>query len=62
MRSVVEDLEHVQRSLRDERMAVDPAQCKGCGFAFAKRARFTAPSRCPVCKGESTSEPLIRIE
>jgi predicted Zn-ribbon and HTH transcriptional regulator len=62
LRLVVEDLEHVRRSLRDRKLVVEPARCNDCGLVFTKRERFTAPSRCPVCRSESTSEPELRIE
>ena len=58
---VVRHLEHVRRSLRDRRLLVEPATCVECGFVFSKRERFTAPSRCPICRSESTTEPELRI-
>jgi predicted Zn-ribbon and HTH transcriptional regulator len=29
---------------------------------FRKRDRLKAPGRCPVCKGESISDPSFRVE
>jgi len=56
-------LEHLQKSLHAEgcRLAQVPAECRGCGFVFRKRERLKAPGRCPVCKGESISDPSFRI-
>ncbi len=53
-------LDHLRRSLHrvGRRIAVTPAECRGCGFIFRKRERFEKPGRCPVCRGESVSEPL----
>jgi len=56
-------LEHLRKSLHAEgrRLAQVPAECRGCGFVFRKRERLKAPGRCPVCKGESISDPFFRI-
>ncbi|MGE5663969.1 MAG: transcriptional regulator [Deltaproteobacteria bacterium] len=56
-------LEHLRKTLRREgrRVAVTPAECLACGFVFRKRERFAAPGRCPVCRGESVSEPLFFV-
>jgi len=57
-------LEHLRKSLRAEgrRLTQFPAGCRGCGFVFRKRERLKAPGRCPVCKGESISDPSFRVE
>ena len=62
IKTVVEDLEHVRRSLRGRKLVMEPARCLSCGFTFRKRERFTAPSRCPECRSEHTDEPELRIE
>ena len=57
-------LEHLRKSLHAEgcRLTQVPAECRGCGFVFRKRDRLKAPGRCPVCKGESISDPSFLIE
>ena len=57
-------LEHLRKSLHAEgcRLTQVPAECRGCGFVFRKRDRLKAPGRCPVCKGESISDPSFRVE
>jgi hypothetical protein len=57
-------LEHLQKSLRAEgrRLTQVPAECRGCGFVFRKRERLKAPGRCPLCKGESISDPSFHVE
>jgi len=62
-KSLVPHLEHLQRSLRgsDRHLRVEPARCKHCGFVFAKRERIERPGRCPVCKGESLTEPVFSV-
>lgn len=56
-------LDHLRKSLRRKRrrVFVTPAECLACGFVFRKRERFAKPGRCPVCRGESVSEPLFFI-
>lgn len=57
-------LEHLRRSLHREggKLRVTPAECRKCGYVFVKRQRLTRPSRCPVCRGESVTEPLFALE
>jgi predicted Zn-ribbon and HTH transcriptional regulator len=54
-------LPHIQKTVGPlgRRLAVTPAECRQCGFVFRKRERPTKPGRCPICKGESISEPLF---
>ena len=63
-REVQDHLEHIRKSLAtsDRHLVVMPAECKKCGFVFAKREKLKRPSKCPVCKGESIQEPLFAIE
>jgi predicted Zn-ribbon and HTH transcriptional regulator len=53
-KDVAEHLEHLSRSLKStgERLAIEPARCRACGFTFKDRERFDKPSRCPLCKHE----------
>lgn len=63
-KEIADHLEHLRKSLHSEglRLVQVPAECRGCGFVFRKRERLTAPGRCPVCKGESISDPSFRVE
>lgn len=62
-REVIEDLEHVRRSVRPgERFVVVPAICKRCQSVFEDRARLTRPSRCPRCKSERIGAPKFALE
>lgn len=62
-KEVVGHLEHLERSLVGEgsRFIVTPAECEKCGFVFKKRKRLKKPSRCPLCRGETVSEPLFSV-
>ncbi len=46
-----------------ERLRIDPAACRACGFVFKERIskHLHAPSRCPQCRSERISEPRFRI-
>ena len=39
VRDVVDDLEHIRRSLSDRKLLVDPAVCLKCNYAFEDRLR-----------------------
>ncbi len=56
-------LEHIRLSLQPggAMLEVTPAECRKCGFVFAKRHRLTPPGRCPVCRNEAIFEPLFSI-
>jgi len=60
---VYDHLSHIRHSLQrtGELLQVLPAACKNCGFVFAKRGRYKRPGRCPVCRGQSISQPRYRI-
>jgi predicted Zn-ribbon and HTH transcriptional regulator len=62
-REVCRHLPHVGRSLRQEgrKLKIEPAVCRSCGYVFRKRERFTRPSRCPECRGESIDSPLFGV-
>lgn len=63
-KEIYRHLEHIRRSLQKENghLKVTPATCKKCGFVFRKRERLHRPGKCPVCRGESITEPLFTIE
>jgi hypothetical protein len=60
-KEVCRHLPHVGRSLKQEgrKLKIEPAVCRTCGYVFRKRERFTRPSRCPECRGESIDSPLF---
>lgn len=63
-RDVDGHLAHIRHSLQreGEKLRIIPAACHSCGYLFAKRERFKRPGRCPICKGESLSQPRYRID
>lgn len=64
VKDVYSHLEHIRHSLQREgrHLTVVPARCRSCDFVFAKRDRLKRPGRCPVCRGESISQPRYRIQ
>lgn len=63
-REVSLHLEHIRKSISasGRHLLIVPAECKKCGFVFAKREKLKRPGKCPVCKGESIREPLFALE
>ena len=62
-REVLFHLPHVARSVsRSRAFTVRPPRCLDCGFAFAKRQRFSIPGRCPICRSERISPPVFSLE
>lgn len=57
-KEVYDHLEHIRKN-RAVTVGVIPSECRACGFVFRKRDRLTKPGRCPVCRGESVSDPLF---
>jgi len=62
-REVYAHVPHVKRTVDrlGGRLAVTPAECRQCGYVFRKRERPNRPGRCPVCRGESISDPLFAV-
>jgi len=62
-KDVARHLQHIRQSLHGGavRLELEAATCRKCGFVFVKRERLDRPGRCPVCKGESISEPRFAI-
>lgn len=65
VRSLEEDLRHVERSFRrgPERLRIEPARCLSCGFTFRDRTsrHLHAPGRCPQCRSERIADPRFSI-
>ncbi|MHB8603860.1 MAG: transcriptional regulator [Thermoplasmatota archaeon] len=60
---LIDDLRHLQMSVRHERarLLMAPATCRSCGFrCSAEQPR--APSRCPQCKGRALDAPVFKLE
>lgn len=62
-RDVEDDLGHIERSLRSrgERLQVEPARCRKCGFTF-RAERVTKPGKCPECRQRWIAPPRFRVD
>lgn len=61
-KQAAEDIEHIAKSAKPLRIRLDdPARCLDCDFVFNDRRRLTAPSRCPKCKSDSTTDPVFSL-
>ena len=62
-KEVFPHLEHIRKSLHHgpQRLLVEPACCRSCGFVFHKRERFSKPGRCPACRSSFIDEPSFMI-
>lgn len=64
-RQIEEHLTHIVKTIardRTKRFVLEPAMCPDCDFVFRERTKLTRPSRCPRCRGESTTAPRYGIE
>ena len=62
VKDIFEDLQHIAKSVQPrEKLVVQPAQCKKCGYVFEKRSKVQTPSKCPRCKGDWIQAPLFKI-
>lgn len=59
---ILEDLMHIELSIKPRKLIRKPAKCKKCGFTFKERSKVKKPSKCPRCNSEWILAPLFRIE
>ena len=54
-------LNHVRKSLGQEKLKVSPYHCLSCAYIFKKRQRLDRPGRCPHCKGSHIAVAAFSI-
>ena len=59
---ILDDLNHLAKSIKPKKVKIKPAYCKSCGFVFKERSRLKSPSKCPRCKKEWIQAALLRVE
>lgn len=57
-KQVLEQLESLTKQVK---LAIMPARCGKCGFAFKDRRRARKPGKCPQCRSTHIEEPLYSI-
>ena len=63
VKTVVEDLDSVRKTIRHESMKIEvrPAICLKCNYIFSGRNRISDPSKCPECHSELIEPQRFRI-
>ena len=63
VKTVVEDLNNVRKTIRSERLRIEvrPASCMNCNYIFTGRSRISDPSKCPKCHAERINPQGFRI-
>ena len=56
-----EILFHLEQLRFSGALVIIPAECRDCGYIFAKRDRPGKPGKCPKCKGTHIEQPLFSM-
>lgn len=62
LKDILEDLGHIEKSIKPRKLMVTPAYCKSCNFVFKERSKVSKPSKCPRCKSEWIEAQMFFIE
>ena len=62
MKFILEDLEHIEKSIKPKKLKRKPAFCKSCEFVFKERSRVKKPTKCPSCRKEWIQESVFYIK
>ena len=62
LKEILEDLGHIQISIKPKKLKINPAYCKSCNFVFRERERVSKPSKCPKCKSEWIGAQMFGIQ
>ena len=63
-KDVLPHLAHIRKSLQhgQQRLVMDPACCRACGFVCHTRERLRKPGRGPACQHRVIEAPVFRIQ
>ncbi len=61
LKDIIEDLQHIEKSIRPKKLKIAPAYCRKCGFAFKERSKVSKPSKCPRCRSEWIEPQMFRV-
>ena len=62
LKEILEDLEHIGKSIKPKKLKEIPAHCKSCNFVFKEREKVSKPSKCPRCRSEWIEAQRFWIE
>jgi predicted Zn-ribbon and HTH transcriptional regulator len=60
---VIEHIDHIRKSLRNERneLTGQPPKCRECDFENFRKI-INIPSQCPECRSDSILQPRFKIQ
>lgn len=61
MFEIIDDLEHIKKTVKPQNFKIYPAQCMYCGFVFKERSKIKSPTKCPKCRNERIQAMKFRI-
>lgn len=61
VKDILEDMDHIEKTLHPRKLKRIPARCRSCDFVFKERSMLKTPSRCPRCKSERIMAQLFYI-
>ena len=62
LKEILEDLEHIEKTIKPRKLKEIPAHCKSCNFVFKERSKVSKPSKCPKCRSEWIEAQMFWIE
>ena len=62
LKEILEDLAHIEKSIKPKKLQMIPADCKSCNFVFRERSRLSKPSKCPRCNSEWVESQVFYVE
>jgi len=62
LKDIIEDLGHIQISIKPKKLKIEPSYCRNCNFIFKERSKVSKPSKCPRCKSEWIEAQMFEIE
>ena len=62
LKEIVEDLEHIGKSIKPKKLKIDAAYCKKCNFVFKERSKVSKPGKCPRCRSEWIEAQMFSIQ
>ena len=62
VKDILEDLNHIEKSIKPKKLKTEPAYCKKCSFVFKEREKVSKPSKCPRCRSEWIEAQMFFID
>ncbi len=62
LKDIIEDLQHIEKSIKPKKLKIMPAHCKSCNFVFKERSKVSKPSKCPSCRSEWIEAQMFSIQ